>query len=114
VLNTPSGEVRLARGSHRHVAPVLAPPTGLFKALTPAGSRHIPDTPGNHTPALFRQLSRRGHPCYCTTLCGKAIVSSVALCRPLPYGWHSAPSKEDGGTLEGGQMAFPRPHGATP
>jgi hypothetical protein len=64
--------------------------------------RHVvPLTPpGNHIPALFRQPSRRGHPRHCMSLCGKASVSSVTLCRPLPYGPHAAPSKEDGGTLE--------------
>jgi hypothetical protein len=40
------------------------------------------------------------------TLCGKATVSSVALCRPLPYGRYATPSKEDGGTPEGGMNAY--------
>jgi hypothetical protein len=39
------------------------------------------------------------------TLCGKAGVSSVALCRPLSYGWRAVPLKEDGKTLEGGTDA---------
>jgi hypothetical protein len=38
-------------------------------------------------------------------LCGKANVSSVTLCLPLSYGPNTAPSKEDGGTLERGTDA---------
>jgi hypothetical protein len=34
-------------------------------------------------------------------MCGMASGSPLALCRPLPYGRHAAPSKEDGGALEG-------------
>jgi hypothetical protein len=63
---------------------------------------HASDTPENHAPALFRQPSQRGHPRHCTTLCGKAGVSSVTLCYPLSYGPDAAPSKEDDGTLERG------------
>jgi hypothetical protein len=64
--------------------------------------RHaVPLTPpGNHIPTLFRQPSQQGHPCHCTSLCGEASASPVTLCRPLSYGPHTAPSKEDGGTIE--------------
>jgi hypothetical protein len=68
--------------------------------------RHAPDTPGNHAPALFRQLPRWGHPRHCAALCGVAGVSPVTLCRPLSYGWRAAPSKQDGGTLKGGTNAY--------
>jgi hypothetical protein len=64
--------------------------------------RQASDTPGNHAPTLFRQPSRRGRPRHCTTLCGKAGVSSVILCYPLSYGSGATPSEEDGGTLERG------------
>jgi hypothetical protein len=39
------------------------------------------------------------------TLCGKASINSVTLCCPLSYGRRTAPSKEDGGTLEKGMDA---------
>jgi hypothetical protein len=42
-------------------------------------------------------------------LCGKAGVNSMALCCPLPYGLHIAPSKKDSGTLERGTDAYPTP-----
>jgi hypothetical protein len=47
--------------------------------------------PGNHTSAMFRQPSLRGHPCHCTGLCNKASVNFVTLCHPLPYGLRTAP-----------------------
>jgi hypothetical protein len=56
--------------------------------------------PGNHAPALLRQLPWRGHPRHCAMLCGMASNNPVALCHPLPYGRHVAPSKKDGGALE--------------
>jgi hypothetical protein len=34
-------------------------------------------------------------------LCGMDSNNLVALCHPLPYGRHAAPSKKDGGALEG-------------
>jgi hypothetical protein len=34
-------------------------------------------------------------------LCGMASNSPVTLYHPLPYGRRAAPSKEDGGALEG-------------
>jgi hypothetical protein len=34
-------------------------------------------------------------------LCGMAGDSPVTQCRPLPYSCRTAPSKEDGGALEG-------------
>jgi hypothetical protein len=59
------------------------------------------DAPGNHAPALLRQLPRRGHPHHCVALCGMASNNLVALCHPLPYGRRAAPSKKDSGALEG-------------
>jgi hypothetical protein len=44
------------------------------------------------------------HPRHYRELCSMAGVSSVTLCRPLPYGQHAAPSKGAGCTLE----PFPR------
>jgi hypothetical protein len=44
-------------------------------------------------------------PHHCTTLCGKASVSSVTLCYPHLYDSRTAPSKEDGGTLKKGMDA---------
>jgi hypothetical protein len=61
--------------------------------------------PGNHISALFRQPSRWDHTYHYTVLCGKASISSVTLCCPLSYGLHTAPSKEDGRTLEKGTNA---------
>jgi hypothetical protein len=59
------------------------------------------DAPGNHAPALLRRLPRRDHPCRCATLCSMASNNPVALCHPLPYDRRAAPSKKDGGALEG-------------
>jgi hypothetical protein len=42
---------------------------------------------------------------HCTALCGKARVAYETLCHPLSYGRRAAPSKEDGGALEGGTDA---------
>jgi hypothetical protein len=57
--------------------------------------------PGNHAPALLRQLPWRGHPRHCSTLCGGVSNNPMALCHPLPYGRRAAPSKKDDGALEG-------------
>jgi hypothetical protein len=54
-LDAPSGEVRLARGSRGRAAPVPAPLTEPFNALTPAGTRRPSDASGSHIPVLFRQ-----------------------------------------------------------
>jgi hypothetical protein len=35
------------------------------------------------------------------TLCGMVSNNPVALCHPLPYGRRAAPSRKDGGALEG-------------
>jgi hypothetical protein len=110
----PRVEFRLARCSRGLAAPAPTPPTGAFNVMTqcrrPSQRRILvmPLTPpGNHILALFRQPSWSGHPRHCATLCGKAGVSSVTLCRPLSYGLHAAPSKEDDGTLERGTDAYP-------
>jgi hypothetical protein len=52
--------------------------------------------PGNHAPALLRQLPWRGHPRHCASLCGRVSNNPVAPCHPLPYGRRAAPSKKDG------------------
>jgi hypothetical protein len=64
-LDAPSGEVRLTRGSRGHTAPIPAHPTEPFNALTHAGTRRPSDAPGNHTPALFRQLPSAPSPPLC-------------------------------------------------
>jgi hypothetical protein len=64
-----------------------------------ANPRH--DALGNHAPTLLRQLLRRGHPRHCVTLCHMASNNPVALCHPLPYDRRAAPSKKDGGAVEG-------------
>jgi hypothetical protein len=56
--------------------------------------------PGNHTPALFRQLPRGSPSLPLWGLCDEAGVSSVTLCHPLLYGKRTAPSKGAGRTLE--------------
>jgi hypothetical protein len=85
-LNAPSSEDRLARGSPRAHHPAPGRTSEPFNALTPAGLRHDLDVPGNHASELFHQLPGQVHPRHCTTLCGEAGVSSVALCRLLFYG----------------------------
>jgi hypothetical protein len=57
--------------------------------------------PGNPAPALLRQLPWRGHPRHCVTPCGGVSNNPVALCHPLLYCRRAAPSKKDGGALEG-------------
>jgi hypothetical protein len=85
-------------------ASVPAPPGGAFNELTFAGAKSNANprryAPGNHAPALLRQLPWRGHPCHCATLCGVVSNRPAALYHPLPYGWRTAPSKKDGGALE--------------
>jgi hypothetical protein len=56
---------------------------------------------GNHTTALLRLLPWGGHPRHYATLCGRVSNNPVALYHPLPYGRRAAPSKKDGGALEG-------------
>jgi hypothetical protein len=100
--------------------PYLLPRLGhlMLRHLQAPGSKTNPrrasDTSGNHAPTLFRQPSRWGHPCHYTILCGKASVSSATLCHPLLYGRRAAPSKEDGGTHEGGRTPVLHSHGAMP
>jgi hypothetical protein len=90
-----------------------APPAGAFNALTSAcakskaNPRHY--APGNHAPALLRQLPWRGHPRHCATLCGVVSNRLAALYHPLPYGRRPAPSKKDGGTLEGATHDYSAP-----
>jgi hypothetical protein len=99
----PRESLLLARGSHGLIAPVPAPPAGTFNALTPTGTQ-VKDESTHAVPlTCLGVISRRctANP-PCTTLCGKASVSSATLCHPLLYSRRAAPSKEDSGTLEGG------------
>jgi hypothetical protein len=82
----PRARAASLEGPHAHAAPAPARTSEPFNALTPAGLRHDPHAPRNHASALFHRLPGQDHPCHCTTLCGEAGVSSVALCRPLLYG----------------------------
>jgi hypothetical protein len=59
------------------------------------------NAPGNHAPALLRQLPRCGHPRHYATLCSMDSNDPMALCHSLPYGRRATPSKEDGRALEG-------------
>jgi hypothetical protein len=72
-----------------------------------ANPRHY--VPGNHSPALLRQLQWRGHPRHCATLCGMVSNNPVALCHPLPYGRRATPSRKDGGALEGKVNSYATP-----
>jgi hypothetical protein len=65
--------------------------------------------PGNHAPALLRQLPWRGHPSHCATLCSMISNHPAALYHLLPYGRRTAPSKKDGGTLEGKTYDYSTP-----
>jgi hypothetical protein len=65
--------------------------------------------PGNHAPALLRQLPWRGHPRHCAMLCGRVSNNPVALCHPVPYGRRAAPSKKDDGALEGKTSDYSTP-----
>jgi hypothetical protein len=82
----PLGEDRLARGHLHARCPRSCPRVRAINALTPQDTRHDPDTPGNHAPALFHRLPREGHPCHCVTLCDEVGVSPVTLCCLLLYG----------------------------
>jgi hypothetical protein len=42
-------------------------------------------------------------------LCGMASNNPMALCHPLPYGRRAAPSKKDGGALEGKTSDYSTP-----
>jgi hypothetical protein len=72
-----------------------------------ANPRHY--APGNHAPALLRQLPWQGHPRHCATLCGEVSNDPVALCHPLPHGRRAAPSKKDDGALEGKMNNYATP-----
>jgi hypothetical protein len=80
--------------------PIPAPPAGAFNALTPAGIRvkgeSTPLCASESCPATAPLTSR-----HCATLCGMVSNRPEALCHPLLYGRRTAPSKKDGGTLEG-------------
>jgi hypothetical protein len=96
----PRASFCLARGDHEPTASIPAPPAGAFNALTSAGVkvkgestplRAWESCPGTAPPTLRR----------CATLCSMVSNHPVALYHPLPYGRRTAPSKRDGGTLEG-------------
>jgi hypothetical protein len=94
--SAPSSEFPSPRGVNRLAASILAPPAGAFNALTFAGAksktnpRHY--APGNHAPALLRQLPWRSHPRHCATLCGVVSNRPAGLYHPLPYGRRTTPS----------------------
>jgi hypothetical protein len=93
--HAPSSGVRLARGltppragsasleapSRAHLLPHAG--TSIYCSDTAEPRRHAP---GNHAPALFRQLPRGSPSPALWGLCDEAGVSFVILCRPLLYG----------------------------
>jgi hypothetical protein len=85
-LNAPSGEVRLARGHQHARRPRSCPRVRAFNAPTPQDARHDPDTHGNHAPVLFHQLPGEDHPRRRVALCSEAGVSPVTLRCLLLYG----------------------------
>jgi hypothetical protein len=109
----PRASFRLARGHHGSAASIPAPPAGAFNALTSAGvqvkGKSMPLRAWNHAPALLRQLPWRGYPRHCAMLCGMVSNNLVALCHPLPYGRRAAPSRKDGGALEGKVNSYATP-----
>jgi hypothetical protein len=102
----PRASLRLARGHHGPATSIPAPPAGVFNALTirrRPGQRRIHATtrlgiaprhyaansPGDAIPAIVQRCA------------AWPSNNPVALCHPLPYGRRVAPSKKDGGALEG-------------
>jgi hypothetical protein len=79
----------------------------LQTSQSKANPRHY--APENHAPPLLRQLPWRGDPRHCAALCGMVSNHPAALYHPLPYGRRTAPSKKDGGTLEGMTHDYPAP-----
>jgi hypothetical protein len=80
--------------------PIPAPPAGAFNALTPADVRvkgeSTPLCAWESCPATAPPTTR-----HCATLCSMVSNRPAALYHPLSYGQRTAPSKKDGGTLEG-------------
>jgi hypothetical protein len=103
--NAPSSEFPPRSRALRAPAPVPAPSAGAFNALTPAGVQ----VKGESTPL------RTWESCPATAPPTPVVRPSQPLCdivrrgrnrptalyHPLPYGRRAAPSKKDGGTLEG-------------
>jgi hypothetical protein len=95
----PQASFRLARGGHG-APPIPTPPAGAFNALTPAGVQVKREPTPLHAwescPATAPPTPR-----HCAMLCGVVSNRPAALYHPLPYGRCPAPSKKDGGTLDG-------------
>jgi hypothetical protein len=98
--NAPSSEFPSRSRASRAAAPIHAPPAGAFNALTPAGIQvkceSTPLRAWESCPATAPPTPR-----HCATLCGVVSNRPAALYHSLPYGRRTAPSKKDGGTLEG-------------
>jgi hypothetical protein len=104
---------RLAQGHHGPAASIPAPPAGAFNALTSAGAR----VKGEFTPlrawescpgtAPPTPVARPSPPLYDTLRHGHN--NPAALCHPLPYGQRAAPSRKDGGGLEGKVNSYAAP-----
>jgi hypothetical protein len=109
----PRASFCLAREHHGPTASIPAPPAGAFNALTSAGTQvkgeSTPLRAWESCPALLRQLPWRGHPRHYATLCNMVSNNPMALCHPLLYGRRAAPSRKDGGALEGKVNSYAAP-----
>jgi hypothetical protein len=81
---------------------IPAPPTGAFNVLTFAAAQVKDEsTPRRAWESRLGTVPPTPPACHCAMLCDMASNNPVALCHPLPYGRRAAPSKKDGGALEG-------------
>jgi hypothetical protein len=96
----PRASFHLARGDHGPAAFIPAHPAGAFNALTSAGVQ----VKGESTPLRAWEscpATTPPTPRHCAALCGMVSNHPGALYPQLSYGRRTAPSKKDGGTLEG-------------
>jgi hypothetical protein len=109
----PRANFRLARGHHGPAASIPAPLAGAFNALTSAGAQVKGDStplrawescPGTASPT---PVARPSPPLCDAVRHGQQQL--VALCHPPPYGRHAAPSRKDGGALEGKVNSYTTP-----
>jgi hypothetical protein len=109
----PRASSRLARGHHGPAASICASPAGAFNALTSAGAqvkgestplRAWESCPGTAPPTPVARPS----PPLCDAV-RHGQHNPVALCHPLPYGRRAAPSRKDGGALEGKVNSYAAP-----
>jgi hypothetical protein len=109
----PRASSRLARGHHGPAVSIPAPPAGAFNTLTSAGARvkgeSTPLRAWESCPGTALPTPWQGHPRHCATPCGMVSNNLVVLCHPLPYGWRAAPSRKDGGVLEGKVNSYAAP-----